>query len=281
MRTAPVRQRPVVGASDPMPGLRHGPHRASGSWGSASRCARSQVARAATSSAPRRQACRRGDPGRAFDCGGTGPTPTTAGAPAQKQQPAAEVCGLCRRLRRARLGRFCLRARLGDQNAGQREYQTHPNRFRRQWRWERPSGRGERCDGRVGRPGRRLFAGPATCQGPAACYRPNTSGPRRAPRGQIHEQHRPGEVQAARASRAPIKHRLALARDALLCCLWYLLFLPQPFACSNARLVLNEGTLKVPRRSNKLAPASCACACTGKDRLCLPRSLRAVNPLNP
>src|ERR1019366_115715 len=63
MRAAPLRQRTVVRASDPMPDLRHDPHRAPSSPASHGGCAHSPIAGPATSSVPRRQAFRRTDPG--------------------------------------------------------------------------------------------------------------------------------------------------------------------------------------------------------------------------
>ena len=124
MRAAHLRQRTVVRASDPMPDLRHDPHRAPGSSASGSRCARSPIAGPSTSSVPRPQAFCRGDPGRAFDCPGNDPTQTTRGAPTEKQKPSAEICCLCHRVGRAGWGRLPLPAILAEQDTGQREFQT-------------------------------------------------------------------------------------------------------------------------------------------------------------
>ena len=126
MRAAHLRQRTVVRASDPMPGLRHDPHRAWGRSASSGRCACSQVAGPSTSSVPRPQAFCRGDPGRAFDCPWVDPNQTSRGAPIEKQQPAAEICFLCHRVGRAGWGRLPLRAFLAEQDSGQREFQAHP-----------------------------------------------------------------------------------------------------------------------------------------------------------
>ena len=179
MRAAHLRQRTVVGAPDPVPGLRHDPHRA---WGSSASCVRraprSQSAGPSTSSVPRHQAFCRGDPGHAFGCPGTDPTQTLGGAPTEKRKRSAEICCLCRRVSRAGLGRLHVRAILGEQDTGQREFQTDPSRPRRYSQWGWPLGRGERCYGHFGDLGRRLVTLTAPCRGPTARGGPNTNGPR-------------------------------------------------------------------------------------------------------
>jgi hypothetical protein len=194
-----------------MPDLRHDSHRARGSSASGRRRVPSQIARPPTSSVPRPQALRRGNPGRAFDCTRTCPTQTTRGAPAEKRRRAAEICCLCHRAGRAGWGGLPVRAILAEQDTGQREFQAHPSCPRRQQRWGWPAGRSERRNGRLGHSGRRLLITTAPGQSPTTCGRPRTNGPRRQPRGRIYERRLAGEVQTARAKRSS-RRRAAIER---------------------------------------------------------------------
>ena len=115
-----------------MPDLRHDPHRAPGSSASGSRCARSPIAGPSTSSVPRPQAFCRGDPGHAFGCPGTDPKQTTGGAPTEKQSPLLKYAVYAIVLAALGWAGYTLRAILGEQDTGQREFQTGPGRPRRQ-----------------------------------------------------------------------------------------------------------------------------------------------------
>ena len=195
MWAAHLRHGTVGRPSDPVPGLRHDPHRAPG----VSRACR--AIDPATASVLRPQAFGRGDSGHAFNCAGYHPHQTTHIPPTQESEPAAEICGLCHRVSRLGWGRLPLRAILAEQAAGQREFQTDPGQSRTQWRRGWPHGRSERCNGHVGRYGGWPLIKAAPCNGPTASGRPSTNNPRRQPCGKSHERRHADEVPAAWANR--------------------------------------------------------------------------------
>ncbi len=185
-----------------MPDLRHDPYRARSSSAPGIRRARSEVAGSATASGPRRQACGRGDAGSEGVQPGTNATQSTRETPAEKSGQPAEIRDLCHRVSRAGWGRLSLRAILDQQSAGHREFQTGPNRLRRQSHRVGPPGRSEWRYGRVGDTGWRFLrlTSAASCPCPTASGRANTSRPncpRRSPGAKGHERHLAGEVQAA------------------------------------------------------------------------------------
>ena len=201
MRAAHLRQRTVVRASDPMPGVCHNPHRTWGSSASGSRCCCSRIFGPSTSRVPRPAAFCRGDPGHASACPWIDPNQTTRGAPTQKGQPCAEICSLCPRVGGAGRCGLHLPAIAAEQGTGQHEFQTDPSYSQPQCRGRRPLGRSERRNGRVGRSGRRRLISAAPGPGPTPSGRPNPNAPRRQPRSKVHEQHLPSEAQTAQVNR--------------------------------------------------------------------------------
>jgi hypothetical protein len=194
MRAAHLRQRTVVRASDPMPGLCHDPHRAWGSSASGSRRARSPIAGPSGSGVPRHQAFCRGHAGHSPARPWIDPNQTTRGAPTQKRKPSAEICCLCPCVGGAGWSGLQLPAPLAEQGTGQLEFQADPSCSQPQCRGWRPLGRNERRYGRVGRPGQRRLTSAASGSGPTDSSRPNPNAPRCQPRSQVYEQHLPSEA---------------------------------------------------------------------------------------